>query len=318
MIDGGFFICSVLGTMLARLQKVIVLALAIFSATFALAAPLLGHPAWAGSGLLFVVLAYGLTLALQFVFLQRSSNALDVERPGILELLKAWTLETSTTPVVFLWEQPFRSRAIADFMPTSATTEPRRGVVLIHGFVCNRGFWNRWMRRLRAGGVPFIAVDLEPVFGSIDGYVPIVDRAVCAIAKSTGLPPVLVGHSMGGLAIRAWLARTGDASRYHRAVTIGSPHRGTWMARHSSSRNGREMRVGSSWLHRLEVLEKVMPPARFVCFWSRCDNIVFPSANATMPGVDNRHLETTPHVQMIHHPAVIEEVLRLVREPALA
>ena len=174
------------------------------------------------------------------------------------------------------------------------------------------------MRRLRDEGVPFIAIDMEPVFGSIDDYVPIIDRAVAASAASTGLSPVVVAHSMGGLAVRAWRARSGNEARCHRVVTIGSPHHGTWMARHSGARNGREMRVGSPWLAGLEALEKGLSARRFVCFWSHCDNIVFPSANATMPDADNRHLEVTPHLHMIHHPAVFEEVLRLVDERDVA
>ena len=50
--------------------------------------------------------------------------------------------------------------------------------------------------------------------------------------------------------------------------------------------------------------------ARFVCFWSHCDNIVFPTRSATLPGADNRHLEATPHVRMVYHPDVFAEVMR--------
>jgi hypothetical protein len=50
--------------------------------------------------------------------------------------------------------------------------------------------------------------------------------------------------------------------------------------------------------------------ADVVCFWSRCDNIVLPTASATMPGADNRELDGTPHVAMVFHPAVFAEVER--------
>jgi len=48
-----------------------------------------------------------------------------------------------------------------------------------------------------------------------------------------------------------------------------------------------------------------------LCFWSRCDNIVFPTRNATLEGADNREVAGAPHVAMVFHPAVFAEVLRL-------
>jgi hypothetical protein len=74
------------------------------------------------------------------------------------------------------------------------------------------------------------------------------------------------------------------------------------------------MRVGSDWLARLAASEIPATRARFTCFWSHCDNIVFPTRSATLAGADNRHLPVTPHVQMVEHPAVFAEVVRWVRE----
>lgn len=297
--------------MIAHFQKMLVAALVGITAFVAWLSVVLGYSGWAASGAVLLVIAFGMTLAAEFGFLYRSFDRLDPRRPLPRQLVKAWLLEVAATPRIFLWQQPFRSRTIPDSLRAPAGST-RRGTVLVHGFVCNRGLWNRWLRRLRDAGVPFTAIDMEPVFGSIDDYVPIIERAIARSAATTGLSPVVVAHSMGGLAVRSWAAKPGNEARVHRVVTIGSPHQGTWMARHSNSRNGREMRLGSAWLARLEALERTLPPSRFVCFWSHCDNIVFPSRSATLPGADNRHLEAAPHVQMIHHPAVIEEVLRLV------
>lgn len=302
--------------MLAGLQRMIAFGLAAFVSIWALLCVLNGKPEWSGAGILLVLAAYAVTLGLEFVLLNRSFDRSDPARPKFRQLASAWLQETIATPPIFLWQQPFRSHAEPDSIASDITGH--RGIVLVHGFVCNRGIWNRWMRRLRAGGVPFVAVNLEPVFCSIDGYTAVIDNAVQALAESTGREPVIVAHSMGGLAVRAWLAKARAASRCHSVVTLGSPHLGTWMARHSTVGNGREMRIGSPWLSRLEAMELDLPRPRFVCFWSHCDNIVFPSANATLAGADNRHLPATPHVQMIHHPAVIDEVLRLAAEPGVA
>ena len=185
-----------------------------------------------------------------------------------------------TAPQVFCWRQPFRSRAEPDFTPPAAYG--RRGVVLVHGFVCNRALWNPWMTRLRAERIPFIAVNLEPVFGSIDRYAAIVDDAVRRLEATTGTAPVLVAHSMGGLAARAWMAASGGEDRVHRVVTIGTPHHGTWLARFGQTLNGREMRIGSDWLAHLTRQEPPRRYAKFTCYYSHCDNIVFPAGTATL------------------------------------
>ena len=71
------------------------------------------------------------------------------------------------------------------------------------------------------------------------------------VTAATAQPPMLVCHSMGGLAARAWL-RDADPARVHRIVTIGTPHRGTWLARFGRTVNGRQMRMGGEWLRKLE------------------------------------------------------------------
>jgi triacylglycerol esterase/lipase EstA (alpha/beta hydrolase family) len=170
------------------------------------------------------------------------------------------------------------------------------------------------MRQLRAADIPFVAVNLEPVFGSIESYTESIERGVRALEAATGRAPLIVAHSMGGLAVRSWIAH-GQEHRFHRIVTIATPHRGTRIARHGFTANMRQMQVGGPWLAALAARENPTLYTRFTCFWGHCDNVVFPTTNATLPGADNRHLRATPHVQMAYHPAVLGEVLRLLEEP---
>ena len=149
------------------------------------------------------------------------------------------------------------------------------------------------------------------MFGSIDDYRQTIADAMSRLELATGLAPVIVAHSMGGLAARAWWAAEPEA-RCHRLVTIASPHTGTRLGAHGRSANITQMRLGSEWLAQLSAKESPASRERFICFWGHCDNIVFPTRNATLAGADNRHLPVTPHVQMVEHPAVFEEVLRIV------
>lgn len=297
--------------MLARLQKFITIFLVVSALAWATYFSAIGRPVWATTGALLVLLGYSLFLAAEFAILHAVQRGDVAPRPTIGQLLAAWWGEVVTGPRVFLWRQPFRSNVEPDLLP--ARPDGRRGVLLVHGFVCNRGLWNPWMRQLRARNMPFVAINLEPVFGSIDGYVDRIEEAVARVEAATGMPVVLVGHSMGGVAIRAWFARFHADARVHRVVTIGSPHQGTWLARFGHTTNGREMRLENPWLKKLATGETAERYGRFTCFFGHCDNIVFPAASGMLPGAQNIHVPGTAHVQMVFRPQVFDEVCRWLR-----
>lgn len=296
--------------MLARLQQFIVAALLILTIAAIAVGARTGAP-WVGPAfVVLVIVGYGLVLAIEFACLRASHAEGDDARPRWPELVHAWMLEAMAAPRVFLWRQPFRSRSEPDHVPPQA--HGRRGVLLVHGFFCNRGLWNGWLRQLRRHDIPCVAVSLEPVFGSIDDYRVTIADAMSRLQQATGLAPVIVAHSMGGLAARGWLA-SDAAAEWHRLVTIASPHAGTRLGAYGRGANIAQMRLGSDWLAQLTVRESAQDRMRITCFWSHCDNIVFPTRSATLAGADNRHLPMTPHVQMVEHPAVFEEVLRIVK-----
>ncbi|OYU82766.1 MAG: permease, partial [Burkholderiales bacterium PBB5] len=236
-------------------------------------------------------------------------------RASAAQRVQAWVGEVLASWRVFNWVQPFFAGREADVPGQTGQT----GVLLVHGYFCNRGVWAPALRRLRAQGVPCMALTLEPAFGRIDDWVPAIEAAVTALTRSTGRPPVLVAHSMGGLAVRAWLAAQADAptadARVRRIVTIGTPHHGTWMARFGHSPNARQMRPGHPWLTALAAAEPAGRPAHFTCFFGHSDNIVFPATTATLAGADNRHLAGVAHVAMVERPEVWAEVQRWVVAP---
>lgn len=272
-------------------------------------------PSLAGAGLALIAFGYSAGLALEFLALRHVNRSDPVPQARWPALARAWLAETLQAARVFGWRQPFRWRAVADRLEPEAGMRGRRGVVFIHGFVCNRGFWTPWLVRLAGGGNPFAAVNLEPVFASIDDYVPIVEQAVARVTEVSGLPPVLVCHSMGGLAARAWLRAGPNAGKVHHVVTIGTPHRGAWLAQFSRFPNGRQMALGSDWLRRLETdsAQQSQPP--FTCWYSNCDNVVFPSSTATLTGAQNRLVAGAAHVDLAFHPEVMATTLALLIQP---
>lgn len=297
---------------LARLQQALVLGTLAFAVAW-LVFWWPRSPTVAVVGAVLSVGGYALALGLEGVA-AAWVNREDVAPPmGWLGVAGAWWREVCMAPQVFMWRQPFRWATLPDDTEPSARATP--AVVFVHGFVCNRGFWLPWMRRLRAQGIPYVSVNLEPVFGDIDDYVPLISDAVQRAYVLTGQAPVLVCHSMGGLVARAWMAFEPD-TLVHSVVTIGSPHRGTWLGRFSRVPNGRQMRLEGDWLGALYAREAQIKPAetyeRFVCWYSNGDNIVFPASTATLPGADNRHVPGVPHVALAFHPRVMDESLAML------
>ena len=95
---------------------------------------------------------------------------------------------------VFVFRQPW-SAATPGVLP--ATASPTRiPVVLVHGFLCNHRIWDDVAAALRAQGHPVLAVDLEPLFVSIDRYAPVVEDAVNALCRHAKVEQVALVLSL--------------------------------------------------------------------------------------------------------------------------
>jgi triacylglycerol esterase/lipase EstA (alpha/beta hydrolase family) len=299
--------------MLAKLQQITTVGGLLLALLWAAVCWRTGHAAWGLAGAAAIAGGYAAVLALEFIMLGLVHADDPTPRATPAQLLRAWWGEVRAAPQVFCWRQPFLSQRWPNSLPAGA--QGRRGLLLVHGFVCNRGLWNPWMQRLAKQGVPVVAVNLEPVFGSIDDYIGLIEEGVRRLEACTGLPPVIAAHSMGGLAVRRWWAEQGDDDRVHHVVTMGTPHNGTWLARFAVSPNSQQMRRASPWLQTLVAREPAGRTARITCFYSHCDNIVFPPATAALAGADNRHLPGVAHVQMADEVEPWEAVQRLLRDP---
>lgn len=263
------------------------------------------------------LLGISLLLGLQCLASARANKYAATPPASSAQMVKTWLIETRVAIEVFFWHQPFFSNNFPDSAIPCAGARDVRGVLFVHGFVCNRGIWNHWYPALIVRNIPFLAVNLEPVFGSIDSYAQLIDEAVNRLHRATGKAPLVVCHSMGGLAVRAWLKGAATDTRVHRVVTIGSPHQGTrlggWVPEHAIiARNAQQMRLGSRWLQSLAQQEDLARRRQFVCFYSNCDNIVFPATSGALPGADNRYVSGIPHLAMAFDASIREEVLKLL------
>lgn len=253
-----------------------------------------------------------------------------VPRLGGLALGRMFVLEFLASARAFQCEMPWTARRA---LPgATGPVDPALPVLLIHGYLCNRQVWRPMARFLAGRGHPIEAVDLEPVFGSIDAYASVVREGVDRLRSRTGASKVaLVCHSMGGLAARAYLRSFGDAA-VECVVTIGSPHRGTRNACRGPGRNAEQMRPDSEWLRELAASERGssddspgeavfrdrgdLPtrPARpwrdvrLTVILSRHDNVVVPQTPQTLDGARTIPFGGIGHVRLVSDPAVMTAV----------
>ncbi|WP_176256690.1 esterase/lipase family protein [Derxia lacustris] len=268
---------------------------------------------WLLTRWLVFVLELLLALTLRYRLPASLGSAMPAAAPpaGPLALLGCITVEWWHWLFNFVFGQAFAWRA-----PAPLPTHGRGPVVLlVHGFGCNATIWRHAAVRLADAGYRVAALDLLPVFGPIELYVEQLHARIEALCAEHGCDRLMtVGHSMGGIALRAYAARHGDA-RLARLVTLGSPHRGTWFAQLFLSPNVRQMRIGSDFLRELAEVEADRPAQDRICLWSRHDNVVTPQLSARLPGAREVAIERIGHLSLICTPRSIALLLAALAEP---
>ena len=247
----------------------------------------------------------------------RSETPLD-HRLGRLAVALLFFKEYCASMISSSWTMgfcTFRDR------PGTAGTPP---VLLVHGYGCNSGYWHFMSRALSRAGMGHHGIDLEPMLAGIDQFVPALHERIEQICRDTGQEQiVIVAHSMGGLVARAYL-RDHGARRILKVITLGTPHRGTGLARFGAGQNVREMLwTGdaengrcSDWLESLAQREDPGLRSLFVSIFSHQDNIVSPQLSSQLPGARNIELNGIGHVALGLDARVQQEVIDIIRAVA--
>lgn len=233
------------------------------------------------------------------------------------EAIRLFFGEFRATMTASSWTMPFL--AFSRRVPPHPEGLP---VLLVHGYGCNSGYWHSMSKALMKARITHHAVDLEPVIGGIDEYVPMIHRAVESLCTETGCDRVvIVAHSMGGLASRAYLRDYGTR-RVAKLITLGTPHHGTGLAHFGVGLNTHQMRwtateqegLASDWLRALKASENDAVYRLIVSIYSHHDNIISPQTSSHLPGAKNIELNAIGHVALAPDPDVQALVIREVRE----
>jgi pimeloyl-ACP methyl ester carboxylesterase len=225
----------------------------------------------------------------------------------IAMVLREWRALLTFNLFYVPWDAAFLRR---DPPPARDGVAP---VVLVHGYFANRGYFLPLVRRLERAGVRHVSTpNLRSWLASIERFEQELGEAVDRLARDAGRPVILVAHSMGGLAARAYLARRGTAN-VTRLVTLGSPHRGTRLAPFGVGENARQMRRGSEWLARLETQEGGGPPIEALSIFSWHDNMVAPQEASRLAWAREATVAGVGHLALLVDEGVFELVLRELR-----
>jgi triacylglycerol lipase len=263
-----------------------------------------GHMMAVAAAIGIVLAVVSAPLAVCFAISRRHSCA---PMPGAVTALRLGFREWLAYMAVFVLIQPFERC----WMGAEAVSRTPAGapvpVLLIHGYLCNRGTWWWLRRRLRAAGIAAATINLEPPLASIEAFAAQLHERIEALVAETGADRVaLVGHSMGGLVARAYLARHGPR-RVAQLVTLATPHLGSLTARIGPGANAREMRVGSTFIATLPPADPSVPT---VSIWSPADNFVAPQESSRLAGAAEIVLPHVTHLAMLFSVPVLAALRR--------
>lgn len=225
-------------------------------------------------------------------------------RLGTAKTLRMIVAEWGAFVANFVLLSPFEKLWMA---PDRLRSSPQRPpVLLIHGYGCSRAAWWWLRRRLEARRWVVATINLEPIYTDIERYVePLAQRTDEVLAATGASRLILVGHSMGGLVVRAYLRHHG-ADKVCRVVTLGTPYGGSELARIGLGANGRQMVPGNDWLTRLAEDELRVETTTI---FSPHDNYVMPQTKLLLEGAPRRALDGLGHLAMLYSPRVADALL---------
>lgn len=184
-------------------------------------------------------------------------------------------------------------------------------VLLVPGFSGqDLVYWNVFRRRLEGDGFPVFTMPL-PGLGLQDIWTSArsLEERVTEILDATGQPEIdLVGHSLGGLVIRAYVQVLGGADDVGVCATLGTPHQGTLTAALALVRPASwQLLPGSNFLEELDRAPLEVP---FVNVYSSRDSLVTPYKNARFEPADNHKLRFGGHWGLLIRDAAYRPVVQ--------
>jgi triacylglycerol lipase len=192
----------------------------------------------------------------------------------------------------------------------------RNPIVLVPGYRDTATVFSTLTRYLSEAGFQVYPVSLKPSDGTVALDV-LAEQLSDHVTGSVGVQGKfdLIGFSMGGVVSRYYLQRLGGIHRVQRFVTLGSPHRGTWVAFGSNRPGVRQMRPGSDFLEDLAQDEEVLDQLNFTSLWTPFDLSIIPAKNSVLPVGRDERLLLPHHRSLVTNPQSMRRIVQALRSP---
>lgn len=194
-------------------------------------------------------------------------------------------------------------------------------VLCVHGLYHNASAWLLYKRRLKKAGFSRVhGYSYCSFFTNFEKLVDKLGKRVDMLREMYGGKKVLLlGHSLGGLQIRAYMARPESHGKVVGAATLAAPMQGSRLAALGLGGLGRSLMFRQKLVQDLEAGDA---PAQVPCLslYSLLDDYVLPHEGlrfASVPkGWTEQLVPPACHIYMLYSPAPARSVVEFFRECA--
>ena len=268
--------------------------------------------------ILCLIVAVRILVALPSYWLATVFRRRDGIRQSLGNSLYALAKEIDSRAVIFNVSQLFHQWLMPEGAAKKYAKLSATPVLLVHGYFSNRGIFWQLRKRLMAAQIGAIyTLNLEPLLGSIDRMVPLLDKRIeqiCAETKSANV--IVVAHSMGGLVTRKYMAGNANLARIKCFISIGTPHHGSQLAAFGTGQCVQDMRPGSKWLAALELAEKatIKPPT--LSIYTLNEDLVYPPESSKLDWAvsENVSVVAVGHVSMLFSKPIAARVIAEIKK----
>ncbi len=190
-------------------------------------------------------------------------------------------------------------------------------LLLVHGYLHPSAVWIHLMHRLqKAGFGPIYTLKMGNPFDSIAEYAERLSEKAFQIFNETKNPNlILIGHSMGGLVSAYYATKLDEKDLVTHVITIGSPLKGTDVAKIGIGKCTNEMTFHSDFTEELVKEMQKEKKVKFFHIGSKTDQLVIPYTSSFVIEEPSRSLllEGVGHIGLLFSRKVAKKIMEWLR-----